>query len=285
MTAGQTAGAGVPVDERQITVGGVTLRVRTTGAGRPLLLLHGFPDTLDMWDPVTPAFVEAGYRVIALDQRGFGASSAPTGRASYRADRIVEDAVAVLDALGVTEPVDLIGHDWGAIIGWMLCLEHPGRVRRYVALSVGHPKAYATAGLEQKRKGLYVGFFQLVGLAEWQIRRNDFRWLRGWMPGHPEPDAVARNLGRPGRITSGLSWYRANLLTIFTRRWRNSRVPTLGVIGGRDRYLTEEQMVTSERFVDAPWQYARIDGAGHWLTHEHPDRVAALALQWFGDGG
>jgi pimeloyl-ACP methyl ester carboxylesterase len=279
--AAATSAVTDPGTDHRLHVNGVTLRVRTTGAGRPLLLLHGFPDSLEEWDGLTPRFVAAGFRVIAIDQRGFGESDAPRVIRNYHADRIVADAVAVLDALGVGEPVDLVAHDWGAIIGWMLCLAHPDRIRRYVALSVGHPKAYATSGLEQKRKGLYVGLFQLRGAAERLISRHDFAWLRGWAPSHFDMDAVVRDLSRPGRLTAGLSWYRANLPTIFLRRWGHSTVPTLGVLGIQDKYLSEDQMLRSEALVDAPWRYVRIDDAGHWLTHDQPERVAALCLEWF----
>lgn len=270
-----------PIQERRVVAAdGVAVRVRVSGAGRPLLLLHGFPDSLAMWDELTPMLVAAGFRVIAYDQRGFGESDAPAKRSAYRIDAIVADAVAVLDAVGEPGPVDLIAHDWGAIIGWALCLQHPERVRRYVALSVGHPKAYAAAGLEQKRKGLYVGLFQLVGLAEWQIARHGFAWLRRWGAGHPDMDAVVRDLSRPGRITAALTWYRANLVTVFTRRWAASTIPTMGVLGVGDPYLSEDQMTASERFVTAPWEYVRVDGARHWLVHDSPERVAEAALRW-----
>ncbi|MCW3015102.1 MAG: hypothetical protein JWO02_2194 [Solirubrobacterales bacterium] len=268
-------------DHRIIATGGVTLRVRETGTGRPLVLLHGFPESLVAWDALTPRFAGAGYRVIAIDQRGFGESDAPRGVAHYRADTIVADVIAVLDALGIDEPVDLVGRDWGAIIGWMVCLAHPDRVRRYVAASVGHPRAYARAGLEQKRKGWYVGFFLLRGIAERVIPRHGFAWLRGWLgEGHPDADGLVRDLARPGRLTAGLSWYRANVLTIFTRRWGHSRVPTLGVFGARDRFLSEDQVLASRPLVDAGWSYARIDDAGHWLAHEQPEAFATIVLDW-----
>jgi pimeloyl-ACP methyl ester carboxylesterase len=268
-------------DHRLTVTGGVTLRVRETGAGRPLVLLHGFPESLVAWDALTPGFAAAGYRVIAIDQRGYGESDAPRGRRHYRADTSVEDVIAVLDQLGVAEPVDLIAHDWGAIIGWMLCLAHPARVRRYVAVSVGHPHAYARAGLEQKRKGWYVGYFLIPGLPERLIPRKGFAWLRGWLgEGHPDVDGLVRDLSRPGRLTAGLSWYRANVATIFVRRWAHSQVPTLGVFGGRDRFLSEGQMLASQPLVDAPWAYLRLDDAGHWLLHEQPEQFTTRVREW-----
>src|SRR4051812_17571879 len=98
---------------------GVTdLSIDVEGDGRPILLLHGLPDRAALWREVTPQLLEAGRRVIAPDQRGCGASRAPAERKAYRLDRLVRDAVDVLNALDVREPVDVVGHDWGAMVGW-----------------------------------------------------------------------------------------------------------------------------------------------------------------------
>jgi pimeloyl-ACP methyl ester carboxylesterase len=262
-----------------IRVDDVDLNVQVTGDGPPILLLHGFPDSMGMWREVTPLLAAAGHRVIAYDQRGYGDSSAPAGRRNYRIDRIVQDAVGVLRALDVEEPVTLVGHDWGAIISWSLAIAHPELIRRHVALTVGHPRAYRSAGLEQKRKGWYVGAFMLVGVAERIISRKDFALMRTVTPTHPDPEAYVLDMSRPGRLTAGLNWYRANVLTIFMRRWANARVPTMGVFATGDDYLAEDQMQKSSRYVDAQWEYVRTDG-GHWLPLDQPERVAELILRW-----
>lgn len=266
--------------DHRITHGGVVLRVRDSATpGRPLVLLHGFPENLTAWDALTPRFVAEGYRVIAIDMRGFGESTVPARANDLHADHAVADVIAVLDALGLEEPVDLIGHDWGAVIGWMVCLAHPARIRRYVGASVGHPQAYARGGLESKRKGYYVGLFVLPRVGEWLYSRDDFALMRRWIgPGHPDPDAIIADLRRPGRLTAGLRWYRASVLTVFTRRWPRSRVPTLGLHGSADRLLAADQVERSGRLVDAEWEFAQIDGAGHWLFHEQPDACLARVL-------
>jgi len=88
-------------------------------------------------------------------------------------------------------------------------------------------------------------------------------------------------MSRPGRLTAGLNRYRANLRRVLFRPWEKCAVPTLGVWSSGDHFLAEDQMRDSERRMQAPWRFERIERAGHWLPLEQPDRVAELALQWF----
>jgi pimeloyl-ACP methyl ester carboxylesterase len=259
----------------------VDLVVDVQGDGRPVLLLHGQPDSARLWRYVTPRLVDAGRRVIAPDQRGCGRSPAPTGRAPYRLDQLTRDVIDVLDAHGISGPVDVVGHDWGAFVGWSLAIFHPERVRRLVALSVGHPRAYARAGLEQKIKGAYVLGWQVPRVAEAWLSANDFRRMRRSLASHPDLDDVVGDLARPGRMTAVLTWYRANLTNLIrVRSWPPSSVPTLGVWGTEDKYLAEDQMRNSEHLVDAGWRYERFNGAGHWLPLERADDTTRLILEW-----
>lgn len=267
---------------RHLTLPGErTVNILQRGVGPAIVLLHGFPDSLELWDAVSERFVAAGRTVVAFDQYGFGGSDAPPGRRHYRIDRLVDDVANVVRALDLPTPVDLMGHDWGAIIGWCVCLRYPELVRRHVAVSVGHPRAYRAAGWEQKRKGRYVIGFQFPGFSERRLLRRNGAGLRGWARTHPDVDSVAAAMARPGRLTAALNWYRANLVTVFTRRWADCRVPTLGVWSDGDDYLAEDQMRESQRYMAAPWQYAKIAGAGHWIPAERPAELAQRALDWF----
>jgi pimeloyl-ACP methyl ester carboxylesterase len=266
---------------RILDVAGLRLNVMQAGAGPVVLLLHGFPDSLHLWREVAPRVVAAGYRVVAVDQRGFGSSEAPADRRSYHIDRLVEDVVGVLGALGIGEPVHVIGHDWGAVVTWCMAMTRPQLLRSVAAISVGHPREYALAGLEQKRKGMYVLGWQFTGLAERWLEARDWARMRHWLRQHPDPESCIRGLSRPGRLTAGLNWYRANLGQVLTRAWPPCRVPMLGLWSSEDHCLAEDQMAKSARRVAAPWAYERIEGAGHWLPLERPDRVADLAIGWF----
>jgi pimeloyl-ACP methyl ester carboxylesterase len=270
-----------PAAARKVQLDGVTLNVEERGSGPAVLLLQGFPDSLRLWDGVVPRLAAAGYRAIAVDQRGFGESDAPAGRRHYGIDRLVADATGLLDALGIREPVRVVGHDWGAVVAWCLAMLRPQRVRSAVAISVGHPREYALAGLEQKRKGLYTIGWQFPLLAERWLTAGDWARMRHWLRHHPDPESCLRDLARPGRLTAGLNWYRANVLATTARTWPSCRVPVLGIWSSEDHCLAEDQMARSARRMAAPWRYERIDGAGHWLPLEQPERVASLALQWF----
>lgn len=162
---------------RKLRVNGIDLNVAVHGAGPAVLLVHGFPDDGAVWRRQVPALVSAGYQAIMPDLRGCGESDAPAHRRDYRLELLVADLAGVLDALGVAR-VQLIAHDWGAVIGWQFCMRHPQRVTRYAALSVGHPNAYAGGPLEQKLKGYYVLLFQLRGLAETGLRAFDWFLFR-----------------------------------------------------------------------------------------------------------
>lgn len=265
-----------------VRAGGIDLNVQLAGDGPVVVLLHGFPDSLHVWRAIVPHLVAAGHRVVALDQRGCGDSPAPAGRAHYGIDRLVDDVTGVLDTLGLDDPVHVMGHDWGAVVAWCLAMTQPQRVRSAVAISVGHPRAYALAGLEQKRKGLYTLAWQVPVLAERRLMANDWAHMRHWLRDHPDADACLRDLARPGRLTAGLNWYRANLIPVLWRRWPACPVPMLGIWSSKDHCLAEDQVANSDRYMAAPWRYERIEGARHWLPLEQPQRVAQLAAEWFG---
>jgi pimeloyl-ACP methyl ester carboxylesterase len=268
-------------DARRISTGEVELSTVIAGTGPPLLLLHGFPDSAEVWRYQIPALAEAGYTVIAPDLRGFGRSDAPAHRAAYRVDCILADMLGLLRALVISQPVGLIGHDWGAAVGWLLCMRHPDRVSRFAALSVGHPEAYRRASLRQKLKAWYILAFQLEGLAERMIAANGFRFLRRVQPTPEDGERWAADLARPGRLTAGLSWYRANFREFLRARSPAVQVPVLGVFSTGDPALTEDQMTGSARYVRAEWRYVRLEGVGHWLQIERPDETTALLLDWF----
>jgi pimeloyl-ACP methyl ester carboxylesterase len=269
--------------EARVAGSGVSLNVRQAGHGAAVLLLHGFPDCRRLWNDVGSRLVQAGFRVIVPDLRGFGRSDAPGNVGDYSLGHIVSDLRNLVARLNRDEPVRVIGHDWGAVAGWCLAIEHPQFVSALVAVSVGHPSEYARAGLEQKLKGLYTLAWQWPGASERWLRRQGFAGLRGWARQHPQLEPCIRDLARPGRLTAGLNWYRANLAKVMFGRWGPCTVPTLGIWSDKDHFLAEDQMRDSARRVQAPWRYERIEGAGHWLPLEQPETVARLALEWFGE--
>ena len=135
----------------RVDSGGVQLDVQVEGTGKPIVLLHGFPDSKRLWARQVPALIDAGFQVIVPDQRGYGASDKPAEVDAYAIPFLAIDVTAVLDALSI-ERAHVVGHDWGAAVAWATASFAPERVERLVALSVGHPSSFGSAGYDPARK-------------------------------------------------------------------------------------------------------------------------------------
>lgn len=264
---------------KKININGLAMNVLIAGDGEPVMLVHGFPDTHAVWRKQIPVLIQAGYRVIAPDTRGCGDSEPPPNVSGYKRDLLVEDLHTLLDVLGI-DKVKLVAHDWGAVQGWQLVLNYPERIERYIPLSVGHPTAYGGGGIGQKLKGWYVLMFQIPWLPEWLLKAGDWWFLRKFTAFPEEFPHWRENLSRPGRLTAGINYYRANPDLILPRDWEKATVPVYGIVSTGDRYLTVEQMRDSADFVDAPFRYEVIEGANHWLQLHRPDKVNPVILEF-----
>jgi pimeloyl-ACP methyl ester carboxylesterase len=262
----------------------VTLYVRDSGGGEPVVLLHGWPDTGDLWRHQIPALVADGYRVIVPDLRGFGQSSRPVEVEAYAAPRLVGDVVGMLDRLGL-DRAHVVGHDWGAAIGWLTAALAPQRVATLTALSVGHPAAFRGAGWAQREKSWYMLLFQFPGIAERWLSADGFRNLRQWSA-HPDIEAVVARLADPEALTASLNIYRAILppesLLAQPAALPPVTAPVMGLWSAGDLALTEEQMTGSTAYVAGPWRYERLDRVGHWMPLEAPAAVSTLLLDFLG---
>jgi pimeloyl-ACP methyl ester carboxylesterase len=162
----------------------------------------------------------------------------------------------------------------------------PTRVSQLVALSVAHP-ATVFGPIEQYEKSWYMLLFQFPGLAEQALQQHDWRLARAWMRGAPDLERYLVDLARPGALTAGLSWYRANAspATLFNvgepTPWPPVVAPTLGVWSDGDRYLEERGFLETARYVAGPYRYERIEGASHWMQLDRPERLNELLLEFF----
>jgi pimeloyl-ACP methyl ester carboxylesterase len=247
--------------------------------GPAVLLLHGWPDSHNLWRHQVAALSAAGFRTIAPDLRGFGASDKPEDIDAYALKHTVVDALMILDAVGV-DKAHVVAHDWGAAAAWGFAAFLPDKVDRLAVLSVGHPSAFRDAGFEQRMRSWYMLLFQFEGIAEQWLEQNGDAMLAA----HPDADDVRAALAKPGALTASLGWYRANA---HPRTLVGDPVvlppvtcPVMGVWSTGDAALTEAQMTTSERYVDGPWRYERLDGPSHWMQAEVPDDVNALLLDF-----
>jgi pimeloyl-ACP methyl ester carboxylesterase len=265
----------------RVAVNGIGIEYEVTGQGRPVVLLHGFPDSGRLWRHQVPALAAAGFQVIVPDLRGYGRSDKPEAVEAYSLMILAGDVIAVLADLGIAR-AHLVGHDWGAALAWGLASLAPGTVDHLVVLSVGHPATFRRTW-QQREKSWYMLLFQFPGIAERWLTEDNWANLRNWAR-HPDADQVITDLEATGSLTPGLNWYRAN---VPPESWVQAppvlppvQAPTMGVWSTEDIALTETQMTDSAENVAGPWRYERLAGPGHWMQLDAPDQVNALLLDF-----
>jgi pimeloyl-ACP methyl ester carboxylesterase len=275
------------IRSRMITANGLRMHVAEAGAGHPVLLLHGFPQGSRMWARVMTSLV-GDRHLIAPDLRGAGGTDAPPG--GYDSATVVSDVLALMDELGL-ERVDLIAHDWGAHVGFDLCLSHPDRVRRYVAIAVPAPYIRMSpallAGLLKAMPHLWFQFViatpglgprLLSGgrqrLAHWLLRSFEVRPM--------DDDDVAAHveaLRDPARARAASKLYRGLILPGFMNvirgayRGRVLHTPTRVLFGAEDALLPKEALVVGPP--DAPHTVVEfVPGGAHFLVDDAPEAVS-----------
>ena len=272
-----------PTTPGHVTVGDLTFDLGLAGPsdGRPVLLLHGFPQTSWSWRHVVPGLASAGRRVLALDQRGYSPEASPDAVADYAGEHLVADVVGVLDALGL-DAVDLVGHDWGAAVAWQVAGLHPERVTTLTALSVPHPGAFREAlavDADQRARSAYMRDFASPGyedvlLADGAAR---LRSLFGVDTGVDVEHVLAR-MGTAARLRRALSWYAAQSADR-VRAVPPTEVPTLHLWSDHDQALGEYGARATERFVRAPYELVVLPGVSHWIPEEAPGAVVEHVLR------
>jgi pimeloyl-ACP methyl ester carboxylesterase len=270
------------VSATRVDASGVTLDVEITGDGRPVVLVHGFPDTKRLWSKQVPALVDAGFQVITYDARGFGASDKPEAVDAYSIVFLAMDVVAILDHLGLPK-AHVVGHDWGAATAWATASFAPERVDHLVAMSVGHPTAFGAAGIPQREKSWYMLLFQFAPQAEQWLTMNDGANFREWSR-HPDFEAVRAELLRDGSLTPALNYYRANVgpdaLVAPPLQLPLVQAPTMGLWSSGDFALLESQMTGSAAQCAIGFRYERVEGPGHWMQWEAPAAVNELLVDF-----
>jgi pimeloyl-ACP methyl ester carboxylesterase len=251
--------------------------------GVPVLLLHGWPEFASSWTEELKALGSAGYRVIAVDQRGYSTGARPTEVEKYAPEHLVADALAFADSQGA-QRFHLIAHDWGGMVAWALASAHPDRLLSLAVLATPHPVALQQASAadeDQYHRLDYVRFFREPGgAAEKALLADDAARLRaaygGRVPEHLVNENV-RRLSESGALTATLNWYRAVDDDINIPAGRIA-VPTLYIWGSDDMALGRDAAQRTAGFIDAPFQFEILEGASHWLPEEAPDKVIPLLL-------
>jgi pimeloyl-ACP methyl ester carboxylesterase len=277
----------MPGELLRVDVGDLTFDVRVDGPedGRPVLLLHGFPETSASWAAVSPLLTQAGLRTYAPDQLGYSPGARPGEVDAYSLQNLAQVTADLMTALDV--PVgDLVGHDWGANVAWALAAWHPDRVRSLTAVSVPHPAAYTAAyrsDPEQKERSAYIRLFWQAGKAEEVLLADDARRLRRMLTGADGESGIPAEaideyvavLSAPGALTAALNWYRA--MSSGTRV-DPVEVPTTYVWSDGDVAIGRTAAEACENYVTGGYRFVELSGVTHWIPEQAPDQLATAIL-------
>ncbi len=275
--------------ERFLALPAVRLHIVEAGPrdGRPVLLLHGFPEFWWGWRRQIPALATAGRRVVVPDLRGYNLSGKPIGIRAYGLDRLTDDLRGLLDDLApgsAPEPIDVVGHDWVGAVAWWGALRFPQRIARLALLNVPHPavmRKFLLHDREQRRRSRYLFYFQLPYLPERKIRVGEFRGFRAIFKRSSRPDTFtaaelatyAASAALTGALPAMLNWYRAALWCP-PRRPAHRRVePPVRLIWGKDDVALSSGMARASVALCREAELIFVPGAGHWIQHEAAEAV------------
>jgi pimeloyl-ACP methyl ester carboxylesterase len=251
--------------------------------GPLVILLHGFPEMHLAWRHQLQPLVNAGFRVLAPDLRGYGLSDKPVALDAYTLDAVGDDVVAVMRACD-RERAHVVAHDWGGAVAWHLAHKRPAHLETLTILNSPHPRLFLKRmrGIEQFVASWYMFAFQLP-LAERLLARRDFATLKGIFRTQPrikgayddeDLRAYRESWEQPGALTAMLAWYRTAM-----RGARRSRggdvtrdrvtVPTLVFWGMDDEALPPGNLDGLEDVVEN-LKIVRLPNCSHWVMHDAP---------------
>ena len=278
---------------------GMRLAVFETGnpEGEPIVLVHGWPDTHELWSHIVPLLAEK-FRVISYDSRGAGASTVPQERAAYRLSSLASDFYAVIDAGSPDRPVHVLAHDWGAVEVWEAAGEPRAvdRIRSYTSISgpnLDHLGKWSRSRLKkptwtsikqvlaQTRASWYTVTFHIPGLSTLRIKRQ---FAKGWPAfleefSDVDPALVTQNPTLWSDATNGTNLYRANIIPrLMKPRERYIDIPVQLIVNTEDVAVRPFHYEDTGKWVK---NLTRNDiPAGHWSPISHAAEIAELTEKY-----
>ncbi|XP_064338561.1 bifunctional epoxide hydrolase 2 isoform X2 [Camelus dromedarius] len=298
---------------------GVRLHFVELGSGPAVCLCHGFPESWFSWRYQIPALAQAGFRVLAVDMKGYGESSSPAEIEEYSMEVLCKDMATFLDKLGISQAV-FIGHDWGGALVWNMALFYPERVRAVASLNTpfrpANPKLSVMELIKANPVYDYQLYFQEPGVAEAELEQNLNRTFRSFFRTHDETFLTVNKVREVGglfmntpeepslsrMVTEGdiqfyvqqfkksgfrgpLNWYRN-----MERNWqwgckalgRKILIPALMVTAEKDFVLVPELSKHMEDWIPH-LKRGHINDCGHWTQTEKPTELNRILIEWLGN--
>lgn len=283
-------------EHRYVAANGARFHVASAGQGPLVMLLHAFPQFWWTWRHQLLGLADAGYRAVAMDLRGYGASDKPPS--GYDAGTLAADVAGVIRSLGEADAV-VVGHGLGGWLAWTLPVSHPDVVRAVATIGCPHPAAALSAPpLPAQARGAVA----LLGLSrpfhpERELARGPayvHRVLRSWRgldeawPSAEEATRYAEAMAIPfvaHSAAEGYRWLVRARLHIQGREYlrtvrRPAQVPVLQLHGTHDQIVTAALAERSRRWAAGPYTWRPIDGAGHAPHEQCPAEVTGALAGW-----
>lgn len=283
---------GLDFEQTSYRVNGVEWVVLRAGEGRPMMCMHGFPDTPESFRFQVRPLLDAGYELLIPYLPGYGPSTVTRSK-YYYPGHFGGDLVALLDAMAIDRLIYL-GHDWGAYAGYLLAATAPERVVALITAAMPHFSGFRHASLKQAARSHYIFKFQLPYLAEQWLERDDFatvdRLYRDWSPGLENPaeaaSAIKALLRPPGKSSMAIGYYRESVRKgLFDKKQRDLlnqviRVPTLIIAGENDGCIGAECFEQMDESFAAGFELQKIRNAGHFMHLEQFEAFNRLLLDY-----
>jgi pimeloyl-ACP methyl ester carboxylesterase len=302
-----------------VDTGDIAMAVYELGSGRPVILVHGFPELAFSWRHQLPVLAGAGYRVIAPDMRGYGASDKPASKQDYTIQKLIGDLAGLCDALGIEKAI-FAGHDWGAMLAWQMALLAPERMAGLIALNIPHiarPPINPITYMRWKLgRDFYIVNFQDSDEADRAFDADPAKFINTLMrrrqaamhddkkkPGRRKPLSLLAELAREeprgeallnddelryyadafaaGGFTGPINWYRN-----WTHNWKSTRgvcqtvtLPALFVGAEHDLIISRKQIEAMRPLVP-DLEAHMIESCSHWTQQDKPAELNGIMLDW-----
>lgn len=272
----------VKFEEKYASNGAVKLHYVAAGEGPLVVMIHGFPDYSRSWAKLMPALAD-GYRVAAMDTRGYNLSDKPDGQEAYAMPNLIGDVEAVIRAEGRDKAI-VIGHDWGAAIAWQFAFAKPELLDKLVILSVPHPAAFAkemASNPQQQANSAYARNFQQEG----SEKRLTAEGLAGWVQDPADKAAYVEAFKRSS-FAGMMNYYRMNYPRTTSPQSAAAppppplNVPLLVIHGMKDTALLSSGHSGTWEYVTKDTTILMVPDAGHFVQHDAAPLVNRTIRDW-----